>query len=511
MTKFQCFWFQSKAIRLGLIAAAASFLIVTAGCGKSSTSTNPAGAVGASQVRIGDAPADKIISFEVTVGPITLSPGNVSALSGTRRVELTHLSGTSEPLALLNVPPGTYTGAQIMVSKPEITFVNSLGQVVEIQPAFSQTVSITFPSQIVIGQGSSVLDIDLNVANSLTFDALGNVTGVSLSNTSFTFSASAVAADENNEQEDNGEQEDITGMVTAVNGTSFDLQVGQSGTKLTFATDATTEFSDGATLGTMLNTTVTVEGVTKADGSLYAKEVEGIEDNNGVEAEGLITSATGNPATALTLVDQDGSGNGLDDTKVGTTLTVNVNNAQYKVGKGNIDTSGIGGLPSTPNFPFDATTVHAGQSVEVESSSALSGSSITAQKVKLHQQGLSGTVSGLAGPTSAGPVTFTLNLDPKSAFAVLSGQTTVTVFWQPGTDLHHLSSVNNNNTVRVRGLVFFTGTGFNMIARRIRTVAPVIAGFKIGGALASAPLQGRRAFFKAAVLRSAPLERVLFL
>jgi len=50
---------------------------------------------------------------------------------------------------------------------------------------------------------------------------------------------------------------------------------------------------------------------------------------------------------------------------------------------------------------------------------------------------------------------------------MVSGQTTATVFWQPGTNLHNLTSVNNGDSVRVRGLVFFTGSSFNMIARRI--------------------------------------------
>ena len=50
---------------------------------------------------------------------------------------------------------------------------------------------------------------------------------------------------------------------------------------------------------------------------------------------------------------------------------------------------------------------------------------------------------------------------------MLSGQTTVTVFWQAGTDLHNLANVNNGDKVRVRGLVFFTGSSFNLIARRI--------------------------------------------
>ncbi len=103
----------------------------------------------------------------------------------------------------------------------------------------------------------------------------------------------------------------------------------------------------------------------------------------------------------------------------------------------------------------------------MESISAVTGTNITAEKVKLQQQALVGTVSGLPGPTTAGPVTFTLTVASDSAFAMLSGKTQITVFWQPGTDLHKLTSVNNGDTIRVRGLVFFTGSSFNMIARRI--------------------------------------------
>jgi len=256
-------------------------------------------------------------------------------------------------------------------------------------------------------------------------------------------------------------------MVTSVSGTTFTMTLGQSGVPLTFTTDGNTEFKDGASLTTLMNTIVKVEGLTKPDNTLYAKEVEGIEDNSGMEAEGLITQVVGNPATQLSIVAQDGSGNGMNDAKVGSSLVVDVTGAQYQVSQGNIDTSAIGGLPSSPNFPFDATTIHAGQRAEVESASAMNGTSITAGKVKLQQQALTGTVSGLTGPTTAGPVTFTLALASDSAFAILSGQATVSVFWQPGTDLHNLANVNNGDKVRVRGLVFFTGSSFNLIARRI--------------------------------------------
>jgi uncharacterized protein DUF5666/uncharacterized protein DUF4382 len=441
-------------------------LMSALGCGGGAGNAGggPGGGPGntAVQVRMGDAPADRVILFEVTVGPISLTPSSgapVTVLSTTRRLELTHNAGTSEPLALLTVPQGTYTSGTLMVANPEVVFINNAAVPVKLEPAFNQAVTVNFNPALTVGASASVVNIDLNVANSLTFDGNGNVTGVNIGSSSFTFSTSAVAAENEQEPED-GELEDTTGTVSSVSGTSFTLVLGINGTPLTFATDANTEFKDGASLATMTNTVVTVEGVTRTDGTLYAKEVEGVEDANGVEADGLILQVTGNPATQLVFNSDDGSGSGMDDTKTGLTLTADVSqNPQYKVDKGNIDFSGL------PTFPFDASTVHAGQRVEVESANPLSGNSLVADKVKLLQQTLSGTVSGLSGTP---PATFTLTVASDSAFAMLSGSTSVTIDWQPGTDVHNLAhALTNGDAVRVRGLLFFTGSGFNMIARRI--------------------------------------------
>ena len=452
---------------------AAGLLLVALGCGGGANNSGGGGGGGgasttATQVRMGDAPADRVIAFEVTVGPIILTPSSgaaVTVLSTTRRLELTHLSGTNEPLALLKVPQGSYTSATLTVASPEVVFINNLGQIVKLQPTFSEAVTVNFSPAFTVGASAPVVNIDLNVANSLSFDALGNVTGVNISGSSFGLSTATVAAAENEQEPENGELEDMTGTVSSVSGTSFVLLAGMAGTSLTFTTDANTEFKDGATLATMANTVVTVEGVTRSDGTLYAKEVEGVESAAGMEAEGLISQVTGNPATQLIFVADDGSGSGMDDSKTGSSLTADVSGAGYKVSKGNIDTSGIGGLPAPPNFPFDGSTVHAGQRVEIESGSAMSGTSVVAEKVKLNQQALSGTVSGLSGTA---PTTFTLTVAADSAFAMLSGSTTVTIYWQSGSDLHNLAhALTNGDAVRVRGLLFFTGSKFNMIARRI--------------------------------------------
>lgn len=435
------------------------------------------------QFRIGDSPADRVLSFEITIGPITLTPDTgaaVTILSGTERVELSHLSATSAPLSVLSIPQGSYKSASITVAQPEVTFLNSAGQVQQIEPAFNQTITISFSPSLSIGT-SSVVSIDLNIPKSLTFDAQGNPTGVNLDASSFRLSAAAVA-EMNRQNDDDGELEDTTGTITAVNGTSFTLTVSQTGAMLVFATDGNTQFKDGAALA--VNTIVMVDGVTRADGTLYAAKVEGIESETGEEAEGLITAVGGTPAASLTIVMDERTGSATANA-IGNTLTAAVSNAQFVVDDGNIDPSGIGGLPSPPEFSFDASTVHAGQRVQLESKDAEhegaqpqdenggSGdnggttATLTAEKVRLLQQTLVGTVSGLSSSTSSGPVTLTLTVASDSAFAMLSGQTQLKVFWQSGTDLKDMTSVSNGDTIRVRGLVFNTGTGFNMIARRI--------------------------------------------
>jgi DNA/RNA endonuclease YhcR with UshA esterase domain len=396
--------------------------------------------------------------------------GTVTALSAPRTIELTHLSADSEPLALLNIPQGSYNKADIHILSAEVTFLDSTNQPKQQQFPVNSTVSVTLNPAVAVGANSTVLTIDVDVASSVSIS--GNT--ATLNTIVFSVTSTTVNANENEQEAEDGEMEDITGLVTAVNGTSFTLTLGQNGVQLTFTTDANTQFSDGVTsAASALNMIVKVEGVTKSDGTLYAKEVEGIENQNGAELEGFITAVTPGPptaATSLTIVGQDGIGSGIDDTDIGATITVDVSGVSssgYKVNLGNIDTSGLsGGIPGS-NFPFDPTTIHAGQSVEVESASTQSGSTLTAEKVKLHQQTLKGTVSLLNGPTNAGPVQFALTVPVDSAFATASGQIAVIVFWQPGTDLHNLGSVSNGDTVRVRGLIFWTGSQFKMIARRI--------------------------------------------
>jgi Domain of unknown function (DUF5666) len=454
--------------RLFLACALIVTLTLAVGCGGGGSSftagvptPTPAAGSTSTQVRFGDAPADSVIAFEVSVSALSLTPaGGGSPVTVTvpanNRIELTHASGKFEPFIAGNLPQGTFSAANLTLVNSELTFLSSTGTPVHINGPASASITVPLSPNVTIGASPLVLNIDVNVANSITTSA-GVVNGISFGPTSFNITAKAPGA-ANNQQDDDGEIEDVQGTVTAVNGSSFTLKL-QNGSTLTFTTDGTTEFKDGVTgVAGLLNQVVTVEGFTKSDGSLFAKEVEGLENQNGAELEGLITAISG---TTLTVTAQDGIGNGFDNSKIGATFTVNIaglNASKFRVKAGN----GFGGSLPSASFPFDATTIHQGQRIEVDSDAAVpaANGAVTPDKINLQQQGVSGTVA------NAGANTFDINLATDSALRTISGQTVVHVTRNSSTDSR--VNVANGVAVQVRGLLFWNGTSWQMIARRIR-------------------------------------------
>jgi hypothetical protein len=456
--------------RFGSIFALAALIALASGCGGGGASTasnasptpTPGATANSAQVRFGDAPADSVIAFEVSVSSLSLTPaaGGTAvsvAVPANNRIELTHASGKFEPFIAGNLPQGTFSAANLTLVNSELTFLTATGTAVHINGPASASVTIPLSPNLAIGNSPLVLNIDVNVGASIT-TAAGVVNGIAFTSTSFNITAKApgVAA---NQQDDDGEIEDVQGTVTAVNGSSFTFKVGQTGSLMTFNTDGTTEFKDGVTtVASLLNQVVTVEGFTRADGSLFAKEVEGLESNTGAEVEGMITAISG---ATLTVNAQDGIGSGMDDTKIGASFSVNIaglNASKFRVKAGN----GFGGGLPSATFPFDATTIHQGQRIEVDTDLAMppANGSINPDKINLQQQGVSGVVANAATNT------FDINLATDSALRTISGQTVVHVTKTSSTDTR--VAVANGGSVQVRGLLFWNGTSWQMIARRIR-------------------------------------------
>jgi Domain of unknown function (DUF5666) len=434
---------------LCLTVAMAALLLVAAGCGGNNSAIT-AGATNAT-INTGDATNDQIVKFELTVSSLTLTGSGGTAntgnlLSKSAEVEFAHQAGSFEPLALVNIPPGTYSGALLTVSNPEVVVLNNAAPPAPVKitaTLTSPSVTVTFGSPVTVtSTNSTVINFDLDLAGSVT------LSGTPPTSASVTPKFSVTTRTANNQGDDSGEIDDVHGSVTSIAAPNFTIQTRQS--TITFATDSTTQFEDGITSLSQLKVgdIVEVDGMTKPDGAKLATKVELEEGQNGEEVEGMITAVSGSPATQITIAHQvDSTSNATPPVTVDIAIGAST---QFLV---RADKLNLGSVPA-----FDATHIAKGQRVEADTASS-TASPMAADKIKLREQALIGTVS------AASASGFTLTLNSGSAFATLTGQTTVTVQLLSGTDLR-VTPVNGN-VVRVRGLVFVNAGAYTMMAARV--------------------------------------------
>lgn len=456
------------ATRVLGMAVVVALVLFALGCSSSNQSMPPVGTMpttsAAMAVNVGDSPVDGIVEFEITINQITLtdaSNNTVTVLSHPAEVELSHVNGTVEPIAVMNVPAGTYTKATITVSNPEVEIINSSGQVQKLTANLaSTTATVNFSPNLVVTAGMPVtLNFDFNLASSVS------ISGTTATITpTFTATVQQAAANENEQEDDNGGMEDVHGSITGVAAPNFTISVEQSSQSLTFTTNSSTQFEGVSGVSGLMNgMVVEVDSVTQPDGSHLATKVE-VEENDaeGLEADGLVTSTTGTPVTQFQIVVQDDAAPGSTLPPLGTTLTVNLTgNTLFRIGGGHHIL--LAGLSITPMF--DASHLADAQRVEVDSTTA-STTVITADKVRLQPQGISGMVSNVVQIDSS-HLSFTLTPAADSFFERLSGQTSLTVLTQPNTQMK--TTITNNATVRVRGLLFVNGTAYTMVAAKVMT------------------------------------------
>jgi hypothetical protein len=426
------------------------FALLLTGCGGGAKNLVSTGA-GQIVLQTGDAVNDQIAKFELNISSITLtgvSPTATTAnlLAKPAEVEFTHQAGTFEPLTLANLPPGTYSGATVTVTSAEVVVINGTTPTKVPATISGGTVTLTFPN-ITVTTTPLFLNFDLDLAASVVLNGTPITSATVTPKFNVTSAATPPAGNEGNEDHDNGELEDVHGSVKAITAPSFTVTTRT--TDITFATDASTKFKDGITQLSDLKVgdIVEVDGITKADGSKLATKVEREGNQNGEEAEGLV-SALDNPLTKITIVHQVDS-TGSSSSPVTVDVGVNSSTA-YSVRADKLNVS----APL-----FDATHIGKGQRIEADSSTNVAP--LLATKVKLREQALIGTVAASPAPGASG---FTLTVSPTSAFGTLSGATSVAVTFATGANLKTVPLAGA--TIRVRGLVFFNAGTYSMIAVR---------------------------------------------
>lgn len=451
--------------RTALLMSCIILVAFLAGCGSGKMANNSAPS--SVMLSMGDASNDRIIAFALTVNSITLTGGsNPTVLSTPTRVEFVHNAGTFQPLVQVDVPSGTYTGATLALADPKVVAIDTTThQPVQLTGMLSNsTVNVTFGSPLVINASIGDVRFDLDLANTVTIN--GSTATIT---PTFHVTTKIVGSD-------NGDRDDdiksVRGTVSSVAAPKFTITSTQTSQMMTFTADANTRFDGVTGLSQLTNgMTVRVAFVVQSDGTLLAKKVETEEDDNdGFDVEAFITSVTGKPATQISVTDDFVSSsvaNFLNMVGIGDKLTIAINsNTTFSVadegtGLAQVDVTGL-------SVSFDANNIGAAQNVDIGVNHELefdqAGMSATANSIKLEQQAVTGQVSNLSG---SAPATFTLTVAADSAFAIVTGQTTLTanVRSNTATDV----PVANNTKVRVRGLLFFNGTSYTLVASRITT------------------------------------------
>ncbi|HZU30990.1 MAG TPA: DUF5666 domain-containing protein [Candidatus Angelobacter sp.] len=429
------------------------FALMLTGCGGGNNTVTAASQSGNVTIQTGDAVNDQVVKFELSISSITLTGVSPTATTGnllakTSEVEFVHQAGTLEPLTLANVPPGTYNGATFTVSGPEVTVINA-GVPTKIPATLSNaTVNVTF-ANLTVGSSPLFINFDLDLANSITLNGAPPTSATV--NPTFTVTSTTVAPNQGNEDDNDGENDDIHGSVKSISAPNFTVTTNSA--DISFATDANTKFKDGMNSLADLHVgdIVEVDSVTKSDGTKLATHIGRESDNKGEELEGIISATTGTPATQITIAHQVDSTNSASTAP--TTVDISLNaSTQFEVRTDKLN------LSTTP--AFDASNIGKGQRIEADANGTTAP--ILAAKLKLREQALFGTVATTPAPGASG---FTLTLSPTSAFATLTGATSIPVTIVNGTNLQTTPSAGA--TVRVRGLVFFNAGTYTMIATRV--------------------------------------------
>jgi hypothetical protein len=464
-----------RGLLVGLTATLGAVLVVLSACGggtlnSSNSSQNQQQKTATLQVNIGDAPSDRLVAFDMTISSMTFtnSAGTaVPVVSSSATTEMVHLMGTMQPLSLMQIPQGTYTKASITMSNMAAVYMNPAnGQMVQQTIAGPMTSVVSFSPSLTLSSSPMIANFDLDMANSVVIDNMGNA------NFSPVFTVSMNTCCSGGGSPYDGGIQHMIGSVGSFSGNSFSFGMMESSSPMTIATNANTQFVGMSGMGMMSSKQIVmVDATMQPDGSMTATEIEDVMSSGGAMAMGLVTSLTGNPVNQLTLVANDVSGSGMMSSSLGGVMTVNVGSAiSFSIDSDGVD---MANLPFTPIF--DATNIFKGQFVDADSNSAMmsggmgggmmGGGTLTATGVRLEQQGLSGTVSAYL--SNGSQATFTLTLPSGSAFTTLSGANTVVVFQQAGTQMTEITSIINGSAVHVRGLLFLDAGTYKLVASRI--------------------------------------------
>lgn len=471
-------WLAQSAIVLS------SLIVLLTACGGSG-STKPVAATPtadstAVQFNMGDAPADWMLSLTIDISSLSLTtPGGATyeVNNGPIPVEMLQRLGTMEPIGLSPVPKQTYAGASVTIASCTFRYLDPDTKK-QVQKTLNGPFHATIPFQnnVTIGSTPYLFNFDLDLQHSLTKDG----SGAFQFSPQFHRSAEMLqtsSAGGNSHGYGNGMNAryggmyQMMGIVQSVSSDSFSINALQSAHAFSFKVNQATRFQGRIQQMSQLKNGmgILVTATLQSDGSLLATRVRATMSAAGATGGGIITAVDAIPATALTIVMQNGAGASINSDYLSKPLTVNLTSTtEYQI---DTDRVSLTGLPIVP--VFNASNIYAGQSVLAFSEeSAVTNATcdptcatITASAVRLREQGFRGTTDVAVTPGAT--TSFTLTLMPDCAFTTLTGATEITVYQQTETNVEEQSAIAAGATLRVHGLLFRNGEQWILVASTI--------------------------------------------
>jgi len=396
---------------------------------------------------------EQVVFFELTIRSDVLrsANGDVALPFTPRRVELSRLK--REPLLVAQVAAGNYAGVEIVVADPVLSFIDSHGTLHEGVAATLTSASAMNTSEYSIGPDPA--HIDINPIFTINLDGSTATVSPNLQFTSVY-------------QEPT---EDLVARVLGVGASDIRLDVFGPGpnedpasyTGTPFAVNPNTEFKGVSALNQITpGMLVDVDAEFGPDGFRATKIDLESDSANNLLFDGLVTDL--GPGQLQTIIRNVSLRDGNPSLGSGTRLTTNADSSTNFHLDADVDLNNLDFAPS-----FSALTIARGQSVRVASWND-GTSPVMANQIELTLQSL----DGVAGPVVVGAVSgqysFPLTLSPDSAFARVTGHTSVLVTVQPSTQKFLYFGHEDCLTcivggrVRVRGLLFYSAGEYRLVA-----------------------------------------------
>ncbi len=465
----------TTAARLGrwitisaVVALALSFNACHQGAPGSQFSANPDGGgagTGTIVLFAEDQPSGNILSYEMTLSSVTITPTGASPISlVSTAVPLEWRSRTLGPtvLSVTSLSPATFTTLNVTIASVQMTVFD---------PLLSTFSEVTCPSSACsLASSSASVPANLTLAADtvqglrLHFDLRGSVTLNSMNNFVVTPTFTAIPTTFVSGQLQ-GDIDDVVGTVgtPSTSAGSFPFTVFSSGQLITVPVDSNTRFEQVSGLtGLSSGQRVELDARLQSSGSFVAQEVEReTTDNSAQQLRGLVLSRS--PAvgtlTSLNLLVMDAIPTPPGAQEPGEIVTITADSSTtFRISTEDLPTA------SFPNLDFDRTTLQAGQFVHAVQRTGASG--FTAGSLTLEEIALTGQVGSSVGANS---FTFV----PDGEFFNTIGLGTINVQVTTPTELENMPSnlaslQPNISIVAVRGvLVFSAGTG-TLMAKRVR-------------------------------------------